>query len=198
MRFVKIASLLMIGATAPAPASSQTLLDKLIAKVGKPRDKVATDTQEGALSGGSGRFTAAISSAQQTTIDRLLSQPLQDPKIAADRTAAASLIRILLATGSCARSDAAWNSVNRYHMTPKNWGGGFNIYAANFNMHYHDKAACLDVAQLTNWSKPANNALAFTAYYLAADSGEAAHQSFTLQRGSDGTWQIRNIDSVSQ
>ncbi|WP_198507649.1 hypothetical protein [Qipengyuania seohaensis] len=53
--------------------------------------------------------------------------------------------------------------------------------------------ACLNATRITEWSKPANNALAFRTYYVAADSGEAGDLRFTLQKTSEGMWMIQNI-----
>lgn len=44
-------------------------------------------------------------------------------------------------------------------------------------MNYHGKQACVDVKRLANWSKPALNAIKAEAYFVAADSGQAAHQT---------------------
>ena len=181
----KLAVLALIAAA--APASSQTLLDQLIAKAVKP--KAATQP------GQAGAFTAAVTPAQSTALDALLNQPLQDPRIAADRAEASALIRTVIVTGACATAPEAWNATNRYHMAPQS--GWDNTRVPMFGLRYHDKSRCLDVARITDWAKPALNALRFRVYYLAADSGEASSQGFELQKSSDGQWLIREIGMKS-
>lgn len=171
---------------APVPVAAQTLIDQLIHRVGKKKPT------SGATATG-GQFAAAITPAQTAEVDRLLTLPLQDARVTAERAEAAPLIRMLLATGSCARNDAAWNAVNRFHMTPQTWGGIFPSYATMAKLNYHDSTKCLDVARLADWTKPANNALTFKAYYVAADSGEAGSQRFELQKSGEGQWMIRDI-----
>lgn len=172
------------------PATGQTLFEKLLKQIVKPKP-----TANGTVAASSGgAFTVGITPAQTAAIDRLLAQPLQDARIATDRADAMPLIRTVLSTASCATADGAWNAVNRFHMTPKTFGSGYNsFYVPMADMRYHDKSRCLDVIRLTDWTKPANNALTFQAYYLAADSGEAKRQTFELQKSSEGQWMIRKI-----
>ena len=97
------------------------------------------------------------------------------------------------ATQSTTISPAAASAMNRYHLTPKS----HDLYSIGivpmWGMKYHDFTTCLDVTRITDWSKPANNALSFRTYYVAADSGEAGDVGFTLQKTSEGTWMIQQI-----
>ncbi len=171
------------------PAVSQTYLDQLINKITKK--KGTTGASASAATGG--RFSTPIDPAQTATIDKLLAQPLQDPAVTADRAEAAPLIRILLATGTCALQSEAWNMTNRYRLTPQSFSGYLPWLTPNANTKYHDQTKCLDVQRIADWSKPAKNALRFRAWYVAADSGEAGNQRFELQKASDGTWVIRDV-----
>ena len=170
-------------ATAPAPA--QTMLDKLIQKVAKPK---SSSTIPAAPQG----TVSPISPDQGVAIDRLLAAPLADPQVAAARSEAAPLIRKMLATGSCARTSAAWHTLNRDRLTPQTYEPWDRDSAALADLRYHDKAMCLDVLRLANWSKPAANAIFFKAFYVAADSGEAKSQEFELQK-QDGRWLVRTV-----
>lgn len=64
-------------------------------------------------------------------------------------------------------------------------------------MRYHDKANCLDLVRVTDWSKPANNGLNFRAYFVSSGSGEAGSQTYRLQKTTEGEWLIRDIGYVS-
>ena len=183
----KIIAALTLASLAASPVSAQTMLDKLIKRVTRPKSAAAMPGQPSGV-------VASITPAQTAAIERLLAAPMQDAKIAADRTGAAELIRTLLSTGACAKSSTAWNGVNRYHLTPfTHMEGHGGELVAMANLQYHDRNRCLDVVRLTDWSKPAANALTFRAYYLAEDSGEAKRQKFEIQKASDGQWMIREI-----
>ena len=171
-------------ATAPAPA--QTMLDKLLQKVVKPNGTAGARSV-------AGNTSASITPAQSVTIDRLLAGPVQDARVAADRTAAGPLIKMVLSTASCARRDSAWNALNRLRLEPTTLSPDLGTVSPMSGMKYHDQNVCLDLARLTTWTKPADNALSFTAYYLAGDSGEAANQTYQLQKSTDGQWLIRSI-----
>lgn len=188
-RTITILALLAVA----EPAASQTMLDRFIGKLTK---------RPGGQSGpvGSGRNLASITPAQTAEIDRLLTQPVQDARIVADRRDAAPLIRTIVATAACARDELAWNALNRQTLEPKNWqaDGGVASYAPMRRLRYHDAGACLDATRMTEWTKPALNALSFRVFYVAADSGEAANQEYLLQKGSEGQWLLRNVGLVIQ
>lgn len=172
-----------------APVTSQTYLDQLIARVKRPKGGTAISTD-------SGTVLTTMTPAQSAAVDRLVTAPVSDPKISADRAAAAPLVRTLLTIAACARNGTAFNAVNRDSLTPRTYtagGGGYVNEAPMRNMRYHDANACLDVVRLADWSKPAMNALRFRAFYVAGDSGEAANQVFELQKDADGRWLIRSV-----
>jgi len=115
-------------------------------------------------------------------------------ELSADRANAMPLFRQLVTIGACAQSGEAWNSVNRFYMTPithYRW-----IKTPMFHMEYHDKATCLDTTRISDWSKPANNAVKFRASYVSANSGEAAVLWFELQKATNGSWMIRKISAM--
>lgn len=180
---------LALGLFAAAPASAQTLLDKLLAKAVRPKAAAAS----GAPTPTGPAVPAVLSPAQQSALDRLLAAPLQDRRVAADRAEARPLIVRLRGIGACARRPSAWNAINGDSLTPGSYDQ-YDAYKVAMNgLAYHDQASCLDVARLTDWSKPALNALGFQAYYVAADSGEAKSQSFELQKNAEGVWMVRNV-----
>ena len=182
---------ILFGGLASSPASAQSLLDRLSDAL-KPKAGQQTSTRT--TSARSGRLTASIRPQQAAAIDTLLAEPLEDPAVTADRADAMPLIRQLVTTGACAQSGEAWNSVNRFYMTPithYRW-----IKTPMFHMEYHDKATCLDTTRISEWSKPADNAVKFRASYVSAASGEAAVLWFELQKVSDGSWMIRKISAM--
>jgi len=169
-------SAILFASLAASPASAQSLLDRLSDAL-KPKAGQQT----------SDRTTSAA-------IDTLLADPLEDPAITADRANAMPLFRQLVTIGACAQSGEAWNSVNRFYMTPithYRW-----IKTPMFHMEYHDKATCLDTTRISDWSKPANNAVKFRASYVSANSGEAAVLWFELQKATNGSWMIRKISAM--
>lgn len=190
MRKIALAAAVALAAIA-APAAAQTLLDHLLAHVTKPRPG-----SEGTTANGAPAALASITAVQTAAIDRALAAPLQDTAVVADRAAAAPLLKALLATGSCARIGAGFAALSRRMVEPRNLDP--YTFAAMPAMQYHDRATCLDVARVTDWRKPALNALAFTAYYVAPDSGEAAHQGFIVQKSTDGEWLIRTIQPTGR
>lgn len=185
---ISAALIALVITTAAAPAGAQSFLDKVTGKLAK-WSGAATSTPQGAPSS----LLAPITPAQSAAIDRLLAEPLDDPEVAADRAQAAPVIRMVLETGACARMDGAWNATNRYQLEPGTFDEGLPWLVPNKNTKYHDQSKCLDVVRLTEWSKPAKNALRFRGFYVADDSGEAGDQKFELQKGSDGQWLIRSI-----
>ena len=176
--------LILTALAAATPAAGQTLLDQILAKAVKPR---------AATPGQLGSFAAAMTPDQQAALDRLLAQPLLDRRVAADRQEADQVIRAVVATGACASGPSAWNAVNRFHMTPHTYDNDDIVRVPMWGLRYHDRTRCLDVQRLSDWAKPANNALRFTASYVAADSGEAKRQAFVLQKQSDGGWLIKDV-----
>ena len=178
-----------------APASSQTYLDQLIGKVTK-RSRGKAVPQRGA-EGPGGAGLAAVTSTQTAEIDRLLASPLSNAAVLADRGAASPLIRTMVTTAACASVGEAWNSRNRLMMRPQTFGGYVPAITPMLRTQYHDKSKCMDVVRIGDWSKPAANALKFRAYFVAADSGEAASVIFELQRSSDGEWLVRDFGMLS-
>lgn len=180
------------ASVAATPAGAQTLLDQVLRKVIKPRNVTA-------VASGPGANAASMSSPQDAALDRLLTTPLQDPAVRASRDEAAPLIRSVLVTAACAKTAKAWNGLNSQHLTPETYNspGFYDGRAAMTHMKYHDTSVCLDVTRLGDWTKPANNALSFRAWLVAADSGEAKNQEFTLQKATDGQWLIRQVGYIS-
>lgn len=153
----------------------------------------ATATQ----SASSSANVAAATPAQTAQIDSLLAAKMQDARIAADVREASPLIKTIATTGACAKNSAAWNPLSRQMLEPKSYGAGFGdiLYTPRAFFKYHEDASCLDVVRLTNWSKPANNALAFTAFYVSPQSGEAISQNYTLQKSTTDGWLIQKISN---
>lgn len=189
-KFTTAASMLAIVSLVATPVSAQSVLDRIV-EVLKPKSATQSTTISPAAA--SAQSVAAITSSQQTDIDSQLQLAIEDAAIAQDRGEARQLISALVATGACATHPRAWNAMNRYHLTPKS----HDLYSIGivpmWGMKYHDFTTCLDVTRITDWSKPANNALSFRTYYVAADSGEAGDVGFTLQKTSEGTWMIQQI-----
>ena len=182
---IAAAFLLIVAGT---PATGQTILDQLKARVTKLTAGTAPST-----------VSATLSDAQAAAIERLITKPMGDPQISADRAAAATLVRTLLVTAACARNATAFNALNRHSLTLKTYaagGGGYVSEAPMRNMRYHNANACLDVQRLTEWTKPALNALRFKAFYVAGDSGEAASQTFVLQKDAEGRWLVRSVGNA--
>ena len=174
-----------------SPASAQSLFDR-VSDVLKTKGTQQTSTRTVETS--SGRLTASIQPQQAAAIDTLLAEPLDDQAITADRADALPLIRQLVTIGACAQSGEAWNSVNRFYLTPithHRW-----IKTPMFHMKYHDKTICLDPTRISDWSKPADNAVKFRSSYVSANSGEAAVLWFELQKASNGSWMIRKISAM--
>lgn len=182
---------ILVGGLASSPASAQSLLDRLSDAL-KPKAGQQTSTRT--TSERSGALMASIQPQQVAAIDTLLAEPAEDPEISADRADAMPLIRQLVTIGACAQSGEAWNSVNRFYVTPithYRW-----IKTPMFHMEYHDKATCLDTTRISDWSKPADNAVKFRASYVSAASGEAAVLWFELQKATNGSWMIRKISAM--
>lgn len=193
MRHASVHALAIVAtALVAAPAPAQTMLDKLVQRIGRPKNA----NTDGVPTGAPGAALAQLSPEQGAAIDRLLAAPVQDTAVAAARADAAPLIRALVATGACARMSDAWNALNGDALTPRTYHEPFSgeLVAMN-SLQYHDKRRCLDVARITDWSRPAANALRFRAYYFAADSSEAKGQTFEVQR-QDGRWMLRLIGSA--
>jgi len=189
-KFTAAASMLAMASLVAAPVSAQSVLDRIV-DVLKPKSAAQSATVSPAPT--SAQSVAALTPSQQTGIDSQLQLTIEDAAIARDRDEARQLISALVATGGCATHPRAWNAMNRYHLTPKS----HDLYSIGivpmWGMKYHDFTTCLDVTRITDWSKPANNALSFRAYYVAADSGEAGDVRFILQKTSEGTWMIQKI-----
>ncbi|WP_174279099.1 hypothetical protein [Sphingomonas bacterium] len=178
------------AAMVAAPAPAQTMLDKLLQKITKPK---GSNTQAGTPTTAPPAALATISPEQGAAIDRLLATPLQERGVAAARAGAQPLIHRLIATGACARMSDAWNALNRDALVPYTYHEPFSGELVPMgNLQYHDKTHCLDVVRIADWSMPAANALRFRAYYIAADSNEAKGQTFEVQQ-QDGRWMLRTI-----
>lgn len=188
----KIIAALTLASVASAPVGAQTMLDKLIKRVTRPQATATTPARSNA-------GASSMSASQVTALDRLLETPLQDAKVSAARAEAVPLIRSVLVTAACGKTARAWNALNGRHLAPETYTspGFYDGRAAMTHMKYHDASTCLDVTRLGDWSKPANNVLAFRAWLVAADSGEANNQQFTLQKTTDGEWLIRQVGFVS-
>ncbi len=58
-------------------------------------------------------------------------------------------------------------------------------------MNYHNPNTCLGVERISDWKKPAKNALSLTVLFVAEDSGESNRLYMTLIRQNDGSWLAR-------
>lgn len=132
------------------------------------------------------------SAEQQAGQAQALATPVQ-AQIAADRTEAKPLIEKIVTISACATNDTAWNALNRYAEHPTSWSSNINEVSLIPWTKYHPKNRCLDVLRITNWQKPAKNALSFKVYLISAQSDEAKEQSFTLIKADDGEWMVRSI-----
>lgn len=138
---------------------------------------------------------ASILPDQASQIQRVVNSFPPDDRIAADVRDSVSLLKALLETGACAKNSAAWNPLSRKMVEPRSYGAGFGDihYTPRAFFKYHDDGSCLDVVRLTHWNKPANNALEVTAYYVSPQSGEAANQTYIIQKTVSEGWLIKNI-----
>lgn len=113
--------------------------------------------------------------------------------IAADRQSAAQLIADLVKTSACATDGRAWNKFNRVNEKPRTYTTDNRNSVPMLQTQYHNKAQCLDVIRIDEWSKPAKNALHFKVRMISAQSDEAASQTFLLVRQPTNEWQVRDI-----
>lgn len=184
MRKIALFTMALTTATAPQAAHAGGLLDKL-GKLVTQADKTLNSTM-------APMATVKPTAEQVAATQSLIANQPATPELKADLIEAAPLIEKLVQTSACGINDTAWNSLNRYHQRPTSW----STYTGSVARHgdqYHDDATCDDVVRLTDVSKPAANALQFTAYYISPSSQNGSHQKFTLVKSSAGEWMIRNI-----
>lgn len=86
--------------TSAVPANAQSPFDRLISEITSSKPSTQTNSL-------SQSFGAGIGPAQSATIDEILTQPMEDQQIAADRAEATPLIRTILTRGSCATAAEA-------------------------------------------------------------------------------------------
>jgi len=138
---------------------------------------------------------ARQSAEQKAAMAQAIRSPVQE-QIAADREEAESLIAEIVTTSACAINDSAWNHLNRSRETPRTLASYSTGVSPVGQTQFHQKDQCLDVLRITNWSKPARNALTFEVQLMSAQSDEAKRQAFTLVRDNGGQWLVRAIGWV--
>ena len=179
---------LSLAAVNPQLVQAQSLLDR----IGKAVSK-ANDTLQGNVPPAS---TVQPTSKQTAETQALLENVTATPELKADFAEASNLVERLVQTSACATNNSAWNSLNRVHQKPQSWPAYRRDYVARSTDSYHDTSTCHDIVRIVDLSKPAANALKFTAYYISPSSERASRQTFTLVKNSNGEWLVRNIDLV--
>lgn len=78
--------------------------------------------------------------------------------------------------------------MNRDAIQPRTWHGDNDdqLTIPRFNDPYHDPRSCHDVIRITDYSKPAANALEFKVYYLSPQSQAARNQRFVIMKTTEG------------
>lgn len=187
MKKASVIIALAVVAANPHIVQAQSLLDR----IGKVVSKASTSLQ------GSSTPIASVQPTQQQEIDTraLVSSVATTPEVSADLAETASLVTTLVQTSACAVNDSAWNALNRLHQRPTTWSQRTTRVAHNRDQ-YHDESTCYDVVRVTDVSKPAANALKFTAYYISPSSQRGSRQSFIVVKSSSGEWLIRDIGMV--
>jgi len=105
-------------------------------------------------------------------------------------------IEMVVQTSACATNTSAWNRLNRINEKPGNYPSWSTSMIARAGDEYHDKGQCHDVLKITDVTKPAANAINFTAYYISPSSQAASRQNFTLLKDGSGSWVIRRIGDM--
>ncbi len=181
-----------------------SILGKVAAKVApkpKPQDdgtptviRPGTNSKATNVSLTSGAFVNEMLPNQKATMDKKLAETVTSAEIRKNREEAKGLIAELVSTSACASSDGAWMTFNTRSDSPKNWDQVLHYYAPLYKTTYHDKKYCLDVQNISNWSKPALNVLAFTVHLISSQSNEVEHQHFEIIKSVEGAWLVRNIE----
>lgn len=114
-------------------------------------------------------------------------------QIAQDVRDANTLIERLAQTGACAVNASAWNAFNRESLTPTSWSSDYTMHVPRNGDQYHDGRYCLDVIRITDYAKPAANALSFKVYFISPQSQRATNQTFELIRSTEGPWLVKTI-----
>lgn len=186
----------LVAATVIAPVQAQNgFLGKLLKQVARPVT---------AFSGGSSPQVAARPAAtvqpsaeQVAALHAAVLAKQPNPQIAKDVQDAMPLIERLAQTGACAVDTGAWNAFNREAVRPTTWHDGLYMHLPRSGDQYHDGRYCLDVLRITDYAKPAANALSFKVYYISPQSQRARRQTFELMRSTEGPWQVKEIGYAS-
>ena len=180
-----------ICVVAVSPAQAQ---DSIFGKLLKQVSRATGPTTAGAAGQPLLRPSATVQpTAEQTASLRaalLVKQP--NTQIAQDVRDANALIERLAQTGACAVNNNAWNAFNRESVSPTNWNNAYG-YVPRDGDQYHDGRYCLDVIRITDYAKPAANALSFKVYFISPQSQRATHQTFELLRSTEGPWLVKSI-----
>jgi hypothetical protein len=137
---------------------------------------------------------AAMTSQQEAALAAAIAARRTDRQTGRDIDEAAQLIERVVRTSACGRRNGAWASLSRDAVRPlvEPLFAPLKTDVARFNDANHDDRHCYDVVRLSEVSKPAANALRFSAYMISPDSGHATTRSFELVR-VDGRWLIRSL-----
>lgn len=181
-----------------ASAAEPTYLDKFIAKLinGKRQPSSSAATSGAAVTKMDGELAAAPSTAQAQAIRTMLAAKQSDARVAQDITEAAPLIEKLVVLVACGKSDRALNAINAESLEPQTYRS-WSMQTLIGRSKYHDNSQCFDLSRLGDWSKPANNALSVSAWFVSPSSGEAGKQTFVLQKVADRGWLVRSIGYTS-
>lgn len=187
--FLFAAALTVAGA-----AQAQSFGDLLnkAANLAKSAARVTSAKPVAPLKGSAGGLGLAAATPEQTAaITAAISARQADPILAREIKEAGPLIETTLKTIACATTQKSLNQLNRLHLAPKQYDD-FQALTPMWLAKYHDRKTCYDVTRLTNWSKPALNALTVRAYYVSPSSGETRNHVLSFRK-LDGQWLIDTI-----
>ena len=196
LKNIQVLGCVLLAAASIAPAQAQDgFLGKLLKQVTRPVTALT--------SGSSPQIAARPAATVQPSPEQvaalhaavLAKQP--NPQIARDIQDAMPLIERLAQTGACAVDTGAWNAFNREAVKPTTWYDGLYMHLPRSGDQYHDGRYCLDVLRITDYAKPAANALSFKVYYISPQSQRARRQTFELMRSTEGPWQVKEIGYAS-
>lgn len=180
------AAMLMTAAVGPVEAQS----NQSRARANTPSGPAAGERREEVDAN-----LASMTPEQEASLRAAIAARRADRQTGRDVAEAAPLIERLVRTSACGRNNGAWAALNRDAVQPlvEPLFAPLKTSVARFNDGYHDDRHCYDVIRLTDVSKPAANALRFSAYMVSPDSQKATTRMFELLR-VDGRWLIRSAN----
>lgn len=183
IRRLLIISLAATVAATPANAQS-SFLDKLVNRVLQP---AAVQTRSAGPVAQRPASTARATVEQIAATRRIIATPQSNLQLARDMTAAGPLIEKLANTGACGVDNTAWNGLNREALEPRTWTDLRSAVARGYDK-YHDPRYCYDVVRITDFEKPAANALRFNVFYVSPQSRPrpSSGSSFRERRKASG------------